>query len=172
MQIYLRDTGEIISDLSEPIDRTFTTVVALLEDKEGELASFVRPGFKKDSYSRTCLSFLFNENSKIFQKECGTNLHGEHRPCIFCGFCEELCPVGIIPHLLFHYVKNDVIDETLLKYKIFNCIECNLCSYVCPSKIPLAQFIKEGKAKLLDEGCEPPAPSAELKGVENYKSIE
>ena len=79
--------------------------------------------------------------------------------------------MAIIPHLLFHYVENDVIDETLLKYKIFNCIECNLCSYVCPSKIPLAQFIKEGKARLIDEGCECPEPGIALKGVEKYRSI-
>ena len=79
--------------------------------------------------------------------------------------------MGIIPHLLFHYVERDVIDETLLKYKISNCIECNLCSYVCPSKIPVSQFIKEGKAKLLEEGFKLPVPNVALKGVENYKSV-
>jgi Na(+)-translocating NADH:ubiquinone oxidoreductase A subunit len=164
-------TGESLSDSSLPIDRTFTTIIALLEENEREFLFFVRPGFRKDSYSRTCLSILFRKNSRMFQKSCGTNIHGERRPCIFCTFCEEVCPVGIIPHLLFHYVEKDVIDETLLKYKIFNCVECNLCSYVCPSKIPVAQYIKEGKAKLLDEGCECPVPSAVLKGVEKYKSV-
>jgi len=163
--------GEKLSDLSLPIDRTFTTVIALLEENEREFLSFVRPGFKKDAYSHTCLSILFKKNSKMFQKSCGTNIHGEHRPCLFCTFCEEVCPVGIIPHLLFHYVEKDVIDETLLRFKIFNCIECNLCSYVCPSKIPVAQFIKEGKAKVINEGCECPEPSVALKGVEKYKSI-
>ncbi len=164
-------TGESLSDSSLPIDRTFTTIIALLEENEREFLFFGRPGFRKDSYSRTCLSILFRKNSRMFQKSCGTNIHGERRPCIFCTFCEEVCPVGIIPHLLFHYVEKDVIDETLLTYKIFNCVECNLCSYVCPSKIPVAQYIKEGKAKLLDEGCECPVPSAVLKGVEKYKSV-
>ncbi len=164
-------TGERVSDLSLPIDRTFTTVIAMLEENVSEFLAFARPGFRKDSYSRSCLSMLFKKNSKIFQKNCGTNLHGELRPCIFCTFCQDVCPVGIIPHLLFHYVEKDVIDETLLKYKIYNCIECNLCSYVCPSKIPIAQFIKEGKAKLVNEGLEPPAPGVALKGVENFKSV-
>jgi Na(+)-translocating NADH:ubiquinone oxidoreductase A subunit len=164
-------TGETVSDLSLPVDRTFRTVIALLEENESEFLAFARPGFKRDSYSRTCLSILFKKNNRLFQKRCGTNIHGELRPCISCSFCEEVCPVGIIPHLLFHYVEKDDIDETLLKYRIFNCVECNLCSYVCPSKIPVAQFIREGKAKLLNEGCEPPVPSIELKGVENYKSV-
>jgi electron transport complex protein RnfC len=164
-------TGECLSDLSLPIDRTFTAVIALLEENESEFFAFARPGFKQDSYSRSFFTFLFKKNSKLFPKKCGTNVHGELRPCISCSFCEEVCPAGIIPHLLFHYVERDVIDETLLKYKIFNCVECNLCSYVCPSKIPVAQFIKEGKEKLLDEGCQLPVPNVELKGLENYKSV-
>ena len=57
-----------------------------------------------------------------------------------------------MPHLIFHYVQKDIVDETLLNFKIFNCIECNLCSYVCPSKIPLAEYIKQGKKKLTAEG--------------------
>jgi electron transport complex protein RnfC len=164
-------TGESLSDLSLPINRTFTAVIALLEENESEFLSFARPGFKKDSYARTFLSGVFKKNSKLVQKKCGTNIHGELRPCISCSFCEEVCPVGIIPHLLFHYVERDVIDETLLKYRIFNCVECNLCSYVCPSKIPVAQFIKEGKEKLLNEGCQIPVPSGELKGLGNCKSV-
>ena len=171
---FIRDsalTGAALTDLSLPVDRTFNTIIALSEDTQREFLAFARPGFRRDSYSHTCLSILFKKNSEMFQKTCGTNLHGEERPCIFCTFCQQVCPVGIIPHLLFHYVEKDVIDETLLKYKIFNCIECNLCSYVCPSKIPIAQHIKEGKAKLYEEGCECPVPRAALKGVEEYRSV-
>ncbi len=164
-------TGPKLSDLSLPVDRTFATVTALLEEDESQFLAFARPGFKSDSYTRTCISGLFGKSSKMFQKTCGTNVHGELRPCISCTFCEEVCPAGIIPHLLFHYVEKDVIDETLLRYKIFDCMECNLCSYVCPSKIPVAQFIKEGKTKLLAEGCKPPVPKVALKGVEKYESV-
>jgi Na(+)-translocating NADH:ubiquinone oxidoreductase A subunit len=164
-------TGESLSDLSLPIGQTFTTVIALLEENEREFLSFMRPGFRKDSYSRTCLSILFKKDSKMFQKSCGTNIHGEQRPCIFCTFCEEVCPVGIIPHVLFHHVEKNIIDETLLRYKIFTCVECNLCSYVCPSKIPVARRIREGKAKLVDEGFQCPVPTVALKGVEKYRSV-
>jgi Na+-translocating ferredoxin:NAD+ oxidoreductase RnfC subunit len=85
-------TGESLCDLALPVDRTFATVIALLEENESEFLAFARPGFKKDSYSRTCLSMLFKKNSKLFQKKCGTNVHGELRPCIFCSFCQEVCP--------------------------------------------------------------------------------
>jgi Na(+)-translocating NADH:ubiquinone oxidoreductase A subunit len=164
-------TGESLSDLTLPVDRSFYSIIAIPEETEREFLSFARPGFRRDSYSNTCLSKLFRDGSKMFQKKCGTNIYGELRPCVSCTFCDEVCPVGIIPHLLFHYIEKGFIDEALLKYKIFNCIECNLCSYVCPSKIPVAHFIKEGKAKLLAEGCSPPLPNVVLKGVENYKSV-
>ena len=154
-------TGEYVSDLSLPIDRTCSTIVGLIEENQTEFLAFARAGFKRDSYTRTCLSGLFKKSSKVFQKTSGTNMHGELRPCIFCTFCAEVCPAGVIPHHLFHYVERDIIDESLLQYKIFDCTECNLCSYVCPSKIPVAQYIKTGKAKLLEEGFEFPTPKVE-----------
>jgi len=136
-------TGEKISSLSLPADRTVAIVIAMLEDNESEFLSFARPGFTRDSYSRTCISGLFKKERKSFLKKCGTNVHGERRPCLFCGFCTNLCPAGVIPHLLFQYAERDIIDEDLLRYRIFDCIECNLCSYVCPSKIPISEFIKK-----------------------------
>ena len=164
-------TGVYLSDLSLPLDRTFSTIVTLTEDNQSQFLAFARPGPTKDSYSRTFFSSLFKKHNTLFKKKCGTNVNGELRPCVFCSFCEDVCPAGIIPHLLFHYVENDTIDETLLKYKIFNCIDCNLCSYVCPSKIPVAQLIKDGKAKLIEEGLEPPVPKIALKGVDRHKSL-
>jgi len=132
-------TGENISDLSLPVDRRFTSVIALPEEKERQFFAFLRPGFRKDSYSRTFFP--------VFSKQCGTNLHGEERPCISCGYCDEVCPAKILPHLIYRHIERDAVDETL-NLRIFDCIECNLCDYVCPSKLPLAGFIKEGKKKL------------------------
>jgi len=164
-------TGEILDGASLPIDRTFDAVVALVEDNQRQFASFIRPGLTKDSYCRTFASMLIKKDSSAFSKGCGTNLHGEGRPCISCSYCQELCPVDIIPHLLFHYVEKDVIDRTLLNLRIFNCIECNLCSYVCPSKIPLAEYIKKGKERLTEEGFARPAQRAGLIAIEEYKSL-
>jgi Na+-translocating ferredoxin:NAD+ oxidoreductase RnfC subunit len=97
-----------------------------------------------------------------------TNLHGEHRPCIACTYCDGVCPAGILPHLLHRYVQREVIDETLLRLGIFDCIDCNLCTYVCTSKIPLAALMREGKEKLVAEGLDPRPAEAErraLKGL-------
>lgn len=164
-------TGEKFSGLSLPVDRTTSVVIAMLEDNESEFLAFAKPGIDRDSYSRTCFSELFKKKRELFLKKCGTNVHGELRPCLFCSFCKNVCPAGIIPHLLFQYAERDIIDENLLRYKIFDCIECNLCSYVCPSKIPIAEFIKKGKARLIEERFELPTPVAKLKGIEKYNTV-
>ena len=148
-------TGAKFSDVFLPVDRTCSHIIALPERKRGEFLAFIAPGFKKDSYSHTFLSAFFK-----FKKRADTNLHGEERPCIFCNFCQEVCPVSIIPHLIYRYAERDLIDESLMDLKIFHCIECNLCSYVCPSKLSVAKYIKEGKEKLVKEGYLPYASSS------------
>jgi Na+-transporting NADH:ubiquinone oxidoreductase subunit NqrA len=150
------------------MDRTFTTIIALPEGTEREFMFFLRPGSNRDSFSNVFLSAIFKGSAKM----CNTNLHGEGRPCIFCTYCQQACPVEIIPHLLFHHVDREMIDETLLNYEIFKCIDCNLCSYVCTSKISLAKSIKDGKKMLLDEGFSCPSPGFALKGVKEQEDAE
>jgi len=161
-------TGPELKDLSLSIDRTFMQIIALPEGKERELLAFLRSGLNSDSYSRTFLSNFFRT-----PKQVTTNRYGEERPCIQCGYCLEVCPVGILPTLLDRYRRLG-INETLMRYGIFNCIECNLCSYVCPSKITLAENLKNAKAKLIEIGCDHSLcilPKFNLIGLEEYKGV-
>lgn len=162
-------TGFELKDLNLPIDKTYSQIIALEENRRRDFLSFLRPGLRSDSYSNTFLAKLLPG----IQKSCDTNKHGEERPCISCSYCEEVCPVGIIPHLLAKYVQRNIIDETIMNLRIFNCIECGLCSYVCPSKIPLAKQIKDGQEKLTIQGCDRNQcvlPYFDnLKGIEEYR---
>ena len=162
-------TGFELKDLNLPIDKTYSQIIGLVENRERKFLSFLNPGLKSDSYSNTFMAKL----SPRIQKTCDTNKHGEERPCISCNYCEEVCPVGIIPHLLVKYVQCNILDETLMNLRIFNCIECGLCSYVCPSKIPLAKQIREGQEKLTIQGCDRNQcilPYFDnLKGIEEYR---
>lgn len=163
-------TGFELKDLGLPIDRIFSQLIAIPENRNREFLSFLRPGARRDSYTSTFLNKLLPFAAKIHD----TNQHGEERPCISCGFCEEICPVRIIPHLLSRYVKRGIIDETLMNYEIFNCIECGLCSFVCPSKIPLLSHMKEGHEKLIMQGCDRTQcilPYFDLKGIEEYRGV-
>lgn len=163
-------TGVRLNDFSLPINRTYSHLIAIPENRNREFLSFLRPGINRDSYTNTFLA----KHLVLVGKKLDTNIHGEPRPCISCGYCEEVCPVNIIPHLIYRYVERNIIDEALMNYGIFNCIECNLCSFVCPSKIPLAKFIKEGQEKLITIGCDQTLcvlPYFDLKGLDEYRGI-
>ncbi|MFH1006132.1 MAG: 4Fe-4S dicluster domain-containing protein [Candidatus Latescibacterota bacterium] len=156
-------TGAKFAEVGLPVDRHFSQVSAFPEGKTRDFLAFADPGFRKDSFSRMFPAKLFG-----FKKCADTNLHGEERPCIFCNFCQEVCPAGIIPHLLYRYVEKDLVEEAFLSLGAFNCIGCDLCTYVCPSKIPVAKFIKEGQEKLIREGFKPPSSSnLDLVEIEN-----
>lgn len=139
-------TGSTQDDLSIPIDRSVSSIVALKENKEREFLTFMRAGVNRHSFSYTFLSAIF----PFWTKLCDTNMHGELRPCIACTFCTDACPVDIMPHLVSKYVTFGPLEETL-KLKIHACIDCGLCSYVCPAKIPLMSDIQEGRKKLMEE---------------------
>jgi electron transport complex protein RnfC len=60
----------------------------------------------------------------------------------------DVCPQNLVPALLGKYSANGLLSEAQA-LDIFACIECGLCAYVCPSKIPLLEQIREGKRKIL-----------------------
>ena len=138
-------TGETIR-YDSFIEKNCELLIALEEKRGQDLMFFAKPGFKKDSFSNTFLAKILP-----FKKTINTNLNGEHRACLSCGFCHNVCPSGILPNVLFPYVERDRLDETAVQYGIFKCIDCNLCTYVCTAKIPIAAYLKEGKKKLLED---------------------
>lgn len=70
--------------------------------------------------------------------------YSEQEPCIKCSSCVEVCPVGLQPFLLAELIRNRDIRGAI-DNNIMSCIECGLCSYICPSHIPLVEIFKEGK---------------------------
>jgi len=138
--------GRIVENLDDPLRRTTPAIVAVPTGNERAFLSFMRPGFKMDSYSRAFVSSFIPGA----EKRVDTNIRGERRACILCGYCQDACPVGVIPHILHKYSSADLTDEADHLH-IFDCIECGLCSYVCPSKIPLLDGIRDGKRKIEEE---------------------
>lgn len=66
-------------------------------------------------------------------------------PCIKCGKCAEVCPVGIIPV----FVKDNINNVKALKdLNVKKCIECGMCSYICPAKIAIREFVKDAKKEV------------------------
>lgn len=70
-------------------------------------------------------------------------------PCIHCGRCVSICPIGLNPTSFAKAVKiADAAErvDRLNDAKINLCIECGSCSYVCPSARPLVENNRLGKA--------------------------
>lgn len=128
------------------VDYDVSVLVALPEDRKRQSLFFLRAGKDADSYSRSFISSLMPK-AKL---KSTTSLNGERRPCVSCTYCQEVCPVGLYPQLLHKHVDKKLINKRLAEYKIFDCIECGLCDYVCPSKIEVSSDIKKGKI-LLEE---------------------
>jgi electron transport complex protein RnfC len=69
------------------------------------------------------------------------------QPCIRCAKCVAVCPMGLNPTLLMsagEHARWDLAEEEL----ITDCIECGSCSYTCPSRRPLLDYIRLGKGKV------------------------
>ena len=79
----------------------------------------------------------------LTEDEIDTRPHGH---CIRCGWCLDACPMGLSPSEIGIYVEAGRAAETS-QFGVYECFECGCCSYVCPAKRPLVQFIRLGKMK-------------------------
>ncbi|MDD5644296.1 MAG: electron transport complex subunit RsxC [bacterium] len=68
----------------------------------------------------------------------------EHLPCIRCGKCVEVCPMGLMPAEISKMVERGRIDAAK-GIGLLDCMECGSCNYICPSGTNLLQYIKLGK---------------------------
>lgn len=137
--------GEVATPTT-PIGIQDNCITYLEEERHRQFFAFLRPGLRADSYSNTFVAGILP-----LAKKAETNLHGEGRPCIHCGYCENVCPRPLYPHLLHKYCTHDLAEDAL-QLRLKACIECGLCSYVCPSKISILSDIQKGKKELREAG--------------------
>ena len=82
---------------------------------------------------------LFNKKEAIFNEEL---------PCIRCGACVRECPVFLMPSLISLASQKGLWPQAKI-YGAPDCIECGICSYVCPANIRLVQHIKRAKIEVV-----------------------
>lgn len=85
---------------------------------------------------------VFNEDRVEEEKEL---------PCIKCDRCVDACPMNLLPNKLLRLVRSEEWDAAE-EYNIMSCDHCGSCAYVCPSKIPLVQVIREGQEHIRSRG--------------------
>ncbi|UCH63971.1 MAG: electron transport complex subunit RsxC [Fidelibacterota bacterium] len=72
---------------------------------------------------------------------------GKTLPCIRCGSCISACSMNLLPTRLARLTEMKQL-EAAGELGIDHCIECGSCAFVCPSQIPLVQWIRVGKYRL------------------------
>lgn len=71
----------------------------------------------------------------------------KQEPCIRCGKCVSVCPMGLEPYLLMPLALVKEFEK--LEYEhVMDCVECGSCSYTCPSGRPLLDYIRLAKSNV------------------------
>ncbi|MHC4138764.1 MAG: 4Fe-4S dicluster domain-containing protein, partial [Planctomycetota bacterium] len=112
--------GTEVEDLTQPIDWSVKNIVVMEEKNYKTPFPYIRT------------------NELRFT----TSLKGELRRCVYCNYCDDICPVNLEPALYWHcYSRGE--KRKARTYALEKCIECGLCSFICPSKLELLQVIRE-----------------------------
>ncbi len=69
----------------------------------------------------------------------------DYRACIRCGKCVANCAYGLNPSLLSILCEAGRYEETEA-HDIMDCKECGCCTFGCPAKRPIMQWIRTAKA--------------------------
>lgn len=67
-----------------------------------------------------------------------------YHDCVRCARCVEQCPMDLYPNNISRFAQAEMYNK-LLDWNVLDCIECGLCSYVCPASRPIVQMIKQAK---------------------------
>ena len=70
------------------------------------------------------------------------------RPCVKCGMCVDVCPMGLTPNRFATLAERDDF-AACDAHHVRDCIECGACAYICPSNRPIVHFVKYAKLNLI-----------------------
>ncbi len=74
----------------------------------------------------------------------------EEGPCIRCGKCVAVCPIGLNPYLMKAAAdKGDIAQAKALH--VMDCVLCGSCSFECPARRWLTASFKMAKTKIAAE---------------------
>ena len=69
--------------------------------------------------------------------------------CIRCGKCIDVCPMNLMPVLMYKALYSNEIEE-MNAVHLMDCCECGCCAYNCPAGVPLVLAFRSGKQRLRD----------------------
>ncbi|OGW80546.1 MAG: hypothetical protein A3G33_09375 [Omnitrophica bacterium RIFCSPLOWO2_12_FULL_44_17] len=159
-------TGECIAEAKNIWARIGTPLSYLIHQCRGLLRDSVRLvlGGPMTGEAINSLDFPVTKNTTgIVALPVESNDVEKEAPCIRCGLCVDRCVASLQPEILVKAIRKENFNLAK-EYKLEECIECGVCAYICPSKIPLLEMIQNGKRAFLKKT--EPAPIPEYHDVE------
>ncbi|MEG1242464.1 MAG: electron transport complex subunit RsxC [Oscillospiraceae bacterium] len=81
---------------------------------------------------------ILKQNNVVLALNEKESLVPKETACIRCGRCVDHCPMGLMPpNIAKAYEMGD--EEALISVKADLCMECGVCSFVCPAKRNIVQ---------------------------------
>ncbi len=111
-----------------------------ITDYENNLVCFSGSGYICAPQKKNVFVFPYFISTVSMEKGSGSDKNIV--PCNNCLRCRELCPSRIYPNIIFHLLENGASDEALA-LNMQACIRCGLCSFVCPSNLPICTTITD-----------------------------
>lgn len=68
----------------------------------------------------------------------------EYLDCVRCCKCVEHCPMMLYPNQISIFCEAGMIKEAD-EWNTMDCVECGICSYVCPSRRPIIRLVQRTK---------------------------
>ena len=72
------------------------------------------------------------------------NFFVEDSRCLRCGKCIAVCPMKLMPVLMYKAMQSGDIQE-MKDCNLMDCIECGSCAYICPACVPLVLGFRSAK---------------------------
>jgi electron transport complex protein RnfC len=139
----VKSPGNVVAPIGAPLSALFDHCGGLRDDVKkivmgGPMMGIAVPSLDMPVLKSTNAALAFTSKDAFLPEET---------PCIRCGRCVRHCPMGLAP-LEFERAYRMKKPELLEKYKVNLCMECGCCSYSCPAKRMLVQYVKLSKVML------------------------
>ena len=125
-------------------EATYREIIKAVNGSVDKIAKVVDGGSLNGKQVYNLDNKITYESRSILFLSNGDLPSNEAYSCINCSKFLRVCPEGLNPIKLYDLYKRNEKEE-FIKFGGDKCIDCGLCSYVCPSNIEIAQAIKTAK---------------------------